>query len=58
MNVVWLRWMPGMIDVDGIRFILETETNRLNGALTMRDERIWFRPMFRKNMGRADLGEQ
>jgi len=29
-----------MIDVDGIRFILETETNRLNGALTMRDERI------------------
>lgn len=50
--------MPGMIDVDGIRFILETETNRLNGALTMRDERIWFRPMFRKNMGRADLGEQ
>lgn len=39
MNVVWLRWMPGMIDVDGMRFILEAETNRLNGALTMRDEK-------------------
>ena len=47
-----------MIDVDGTRFILETETNRLNGTLTMRDERSCFRPMFRKNMGKTDLGEQ
>lgn len=30
----------------GIRYILEAETNRLNDALTLRDEKICFRFIF------------